>query len=391
MLVSAYACGPGDAPEAAAGWDFATAAAINHDVLVVTRRRFEPTVRAELEEGRHPRLRVVFHDLPDRWLDRKRRPVDMYWYYALWQRSFARLATQLHREDPFDVVHHVTFANDWMPCGAARLVGIPFVWGPVGGASRSPLPLARWLGPRGVLTEVARSVSTVPARRLFGDAAARRADVVVAQNADVAARFSYAKNVVLEPNISLDGLPMRIEPGVAAPKVAVFVGRLIGWKGVRLAIAAIARLAADGWTLDVYGEGPQLPQLKRLARTLGVADAVRFRGHRPRSAVLSAVASAHVLLFPSMHDQAGWAAGEASAIGVPVVCLPLGGPPLLAERNAHVASDRGDVAGNLAGAIREAAAHGGTPHDRWSRARLPGLVDAWYRLAVESREQGGVG
>ena len=54
VLVSAYACGPGDEPEAAAGWAFARAAARSHQVHVITRHRFAPAVAAEL--ARDPEL-----------------------------------------------------------------------------------------------------------------------------------------------------------------------------------------------------------------------------------------------------------------------------------------------------------------------------------------------
>src|SRR4051794_24051671 len=40
VLISAYAFGPSDESEASAGWRFALAAAVDHDVWVLTRRRF---------------------------------------------------------------------------------------------------------------------------------------------------------------------------------------------------------------------------------------------------------------------------------------------------------------------------------------------------------------
>jgi glycosyltransferase involved in cell wall biosynthesis len=38
---------------------------------------------------------------------------------------------------------------------------------------------------------------------------------------------------------------------------------------------------------------------------------------------------ADVLLFPSMHEDAGWVVAEAAASGLPAVALDRGGPPLL--------------------------------------------------------------
>jgi glycosyltransferase involved in cell wall biosynthesis len=57
---------------------------------------------------------------------------------------------------------------------------------------------------------------------------------------------------------------------------------------------------------------------------------VVFRGWVPREQVLEFIRrDAAVLLFPSLHDQAGWIVGEALTLGLPAVCLDRGGPPAL--------------------------------------------------------------
>ena len=391
VLVSAYACGPGDEPEAAAGWAFARAAARSHQVHVITRRRFAPAVDAAL--ARDPELArnltVEYLDLSERLLALKRRGSDVYWYYVLWQRALARRAAELHRATPFDVGHHVTFANDWLPCGLARVRTLPVVWGPVGGATVVPLRLVRWLGLRGAATELLRALITAPLRGAWGDTAARRAAVVVAQNETVAHRFRRARHVVVEPNAALDDLSEHVlsrqaqvaeaEDSAPRPLRAVFVGRLLGLKGGRLAIEALAR--TPGWELHLYGDGYERARLERLAERRDVTGRTVFHGHRPRAEVLSAVAGCDAMLFPSMHDQAGWAAAEASALGRPVVCLPLGGVPLMAGVNARLAELRGDVVAHLADRLAETATHPGTPSDRWSTSRLPDVVERLYGTA----------
>lgn len=384
VLISAYACGPDMGPEASAGWALARAAAATSDVWVITRERF----RDALERARSAdptlaaHVTVVHIDPPARITRWKRRGWDLYWYYVLWQRLAGRTAASLHTEIGFDVVHHVSFANDWLPCGVARL-GIPLVWGPVGGASRVPLkPLARWLGVRGTITEVARAALTALPRAVWGDAAARRAALVVAQNPDVAHRFRRARQVVVEPNAAFSG-EIPVHRGSPSGRTAVFAGRLLAWKGAALAIAALAQPAAADWRLVLLGEGYELPRLRRLARALDLGDRVEFRGHVSREETLQTLATADALLFPSMHDQAGWIVGEASAMGMPVVCLDLGGPPVLADVNAHVvAVGPPDLPGRLAGALRDSGARPARRHGRWDASRLPTLVDTWYTIAT---------
>lgn len=384
ILISAYACGPDQGPEASAGWAVARAAAETGDVWILTRERFREALSAALAASPElaSRVTVVHIDLPDRILRWKRRGWDLYWYYALWQRLAGRTAARLHAELSFDVAHHVTFANDWMPCGVAGL-GIPLVWGPVGGASRVPIRALRpWLGMRGTATEIARTVLTALPRAVWGDAAARRAALVVAQNPDVAHRFRRARQVVVEPNAAFqEEIPSH--RGSETGRVAVFAGRLLAWKGAALAIETIAQPAADGWRLLILGEGYEKARLKRLAARLGVTERVDFRGHLPREETLQTLATSDALLFPSMHDQAGWIVGEASTMGLPVVCLDLGGPPTLADVNARVVpATAPDLPGRLAQALRETSTAPGRPHRRWAADRLPATVRDWYARAL---------
>ena len=389
VLISAYGCGPGEGSEPGAGWAFARATATHSEVWVITRRRFEPAISAELaaDASLRERLHVVYHDV-DAALRFKRRHRDVYWYYPLWQRGVARIARRLHAEVGFDVAHHVTFAADWQPCGLARLRDVPLVWGPVGGATYQPWPLMRWLGWRGIAAELNRSVLSRAARRLWGDPAAARAALVVALNQDVARRFGRERAVVVEPNIALDDVPVRhraVRRPSPVPPRAVFVGRLVPWKGARLAVTVLAHPSAREWHLDVIGAGPDAEPLRRMITRLGLQDRVRLLGQQPRADVLTALATADAMLFPSMHDSAPWVVGEASAAGCPVVCLDHGGPPLLADINAHPVPPRGDVIGALAAALAECRDVPGTPTQRWSAARLPDLTAGWYDAVQSSR------
>lgn len=331
-------------------------------------------------------LKLVHIDLPDRVRALWRHDWDMYWYYVLWQRLLTKKAMDLHSAIRFDVLHHVTFANDWLPCGLASVPGVPLVWGPVGGASHIPYwKLKRWLGARGLATEIARDLMTSFPRRIWGDRTAQRAALVIAQNPDVAARFERFAPTTVQPNASLDPVtsdisspPGQREVDNSKQKLAVFAGRLMGLKGVRLALDTIAHPLCQDWRLRIYGAGYDLKALRLRAQRLSIANRVEFVGHRPRSEVLAAFRQADALLFPSMHDQAGWVVAEASSLGCPVVCLPLGGPPLLAEPNGFVASLNGDIVANVANQLVAAGKARGQQHNLWTVDRLPALVSGWY-------------
>lgn len=109
----------------------------------------------------------------------------------------------------------------------------------------------------------------------------------------------------------------------------VMVGRLEPEKGFDVGISAMAPLLREhGLRLIVLGIGPGLGSLRRLARSLGVQDHVRFRGALPHPESLAAMARALVVLVPSTKIEGfGLVAAEAGALGVPVVASRIGGLP----------------------------------------------------------------
>lgn len=83
----------------------------------------------------------------------------------------------------------------------------------------------------------------------------------------------------------------------------VTVGRLIPGKKMSDVIKAFSEVNKR-WgdsSLTVLGEGPLLGDLKKLARTLGVEDAVFFPGHVSHERVLKELKSADVFLFMSAY------------------------------------------------------------------------------------------
>jgi glycosyltransferase involved in cell wall biosynthesis len=388
VLLSAYACRPTGGSEPGAGWAWAKAAARDHDVWLLTRGKFAHEIAEELAIRPVPSLTVVPLELPKWLLNLRRRPADVYWYYPLWQGLARRTARQLHAEHSFDVIHHLTFATDWMPAGVVEKSSAKVIWGPVGGSTTAPLSMAHWLGPRGLMAELVRRACTGLRRRTIGRTLAQNADLVVAQNNDEAESFrKYAREVVVQPNVAISRFTASgpYEPFTPGVKTALFGGRLIPWKGVLLAISALARPEAADWELRVIGDGPDWGRAERLALQLGVRDRVEFMGQLPREEVLAAMFRADALLAPALREAAGWAVTEALASGCPVVCLDRGGPSVIVGPGEGVAvSWRGDVVGELANGL--ASLRGRiTPVDRWGPDRLPDILATWYSPARVSR------
>lgn len=385
VLVSAYACEPGRGSEPGAGWTWALAAGRRHDVVVLTRANNRPAIERALRDVAEPRPRFVYVDLPGWARSWKRGGRGLRTYYVLWQLAALRAGRRLHRERPFDVVHHLTFANVWLPA-PTWLVPAPFVLGPVGGGPQVPLRLYRALGIRGAAHEaalvVARRLSSLnPLVRLGW----RRASVVLVQNDETLRRLprGVRRKAVIRPNPCVPPMPPR---GRQRPwPTAVYAGRLVPWKGVAVAVEALCSLPE--WTLLIVGEGPDRMRLERLVQRAGLGTRVGFAPWLPREELWAEVARATALVVPSLREDASFAAAEAQALGVPVAAFDHGGPAALAAAPGarfELAPLRSgsSAAADLAAALRRTAA-AEPPSADFGAEQLAAELTRVYRRATE--------
>jgi len=371
ILAIAYTCVPGAGSEPGVGWTWARILAGIGDVVVLTRpiRGFPVDLAGaarEMPEG--DRIRFVEIDLPA-WFTRvvdggnARAPRLQRLQYLAWLIIALRAARRLHRRSRFDLVWHLTFANAWLG-SFGPWVGPPFVFGPVGGGVTPPWRIVPSLGVRGAAFEIVRvivrelSVHLNPLARR----SVRHSDLILTQNEDTQRWLPRegGRHAVVFPNAVLEVTPEERRPR-SGPPTALFVGRLISWKGVHLAIRAIARLPE--WRLLIAGDGREESALRRLAVDLGLADRVQFLGWLERDEVFRLMSEeADALIFPSLHDEAGMVVAEARAIGLPVVCLDRGGPPSLGGHGVEPAGLETTV-DRLASAVEEVRRQPPEPSD----------------------------
>jgi glycosyltransferase involved in cell wall biosynthesis len=114
----------------------------------------------------------------------------------------------------------------------------------------------------------------------------------------------------------------RAEPRPARERTRLlFLARLVATKGLRDTIRAVAILAKEGRavTLDVVGDGPERAPAEALARELGVADRVRFRGHVPEAETAAFYLTSGMLVFPTEREGFSMTIFQALAAGLPIL------------------------------------------------------------------------
>ena len=331
ILISAYACEPERGSEPGCGWNWSCAAARSHDVWVLTRANNRPGIEVALAARPQQRLHFVYVDLPLWARFWKRGGLGVRIYYVLWQVAAARAARRLHKAHEFDVVHHLTFANMWLPA-LVCMARAPFVLGPIAGGQRVPLQLYPALGLRGMMSELLvlalRGLNRVNPLVRIGWA---RAALILVNNDETLGALprKHRNKTVLRSNASVERAILSRPPAEDGGSLALCAGRLNRFKGISIVIEAMRMTPT--WRLVVAGDGPDRRRLERLARRNGLDGRVTFAGWLTQERLWEQVASARALVLPSLKEGASFVAAEAQALGVPVVAFDRGGPAALAR------------------------------------------------------------
>ena len=385
ILLSAYACEPDKGSEPGLGWMWATHLAVQgHDVWVITRTANQAAIECALHSPHPPNLHFVYCDLPRRARGWKKFPGALYLYYFVWQWLAYRQARRLHRVHRFDCVHHVTFVSLRAPSFMGWL-GIPFVFGPVSGGERVPWALRRKMSWSAQAFELARDCANLVTR--FDPllrSAFKVADRIYVTSRDSLRLVPAAcrEKCVVQLAIGISrrqlGFSRRKIPSYGPQLRCLYVGRLLEWKGLHLALLAVQRAAEQGVPvhLTLIGDGPARRGLQLSALQLGVAEQIEWIPWLPHDEVQRLFHQHHVFLFPSLRDSGGMAMLEALAHGLPVVCTDLGGPGVIAtNRCGRVVSTAGKTNDAIA---NEIARH------LQDLARNPGLLEG---LSIHARRR----
>lgn len=184
--------------------------------------------------------------------------------------------------------------------------------------------------------EIVRQSALRPAYDVVASKLLARADVVHVASDALAKRITllgavrervwvipYVVDISAFSHTTDRPIAARIRAWAAGEPIALFVGRLVYYKGVDVLLEALvgSRLRAV-----IVGDGPLLARLQARAAALGVAPRVLWLGALSDADLPGAYAAADVFALPSVAPSEGFGIVqvEAMAAGVPVVSTRLG-------------------------------------------------------------------
>ena len=234
--------------------------------------------------------------------------------------SGIRTGNKLLESEQFDLI------NTWfaIPSGVtggwiARKSGVPHVLTVIGGDIYDP---SKWYSPH-----------RFPVSGRAVQWALNRADTCVAISTDIADRTKKHFRV----DGSIDVIPLGIrkpefksatrqELGMDPErKYIVTVGRLVRRKDYPTLIRALKELDRSDTDLVMIGDGPQQANLAELAKELGMADRVHFRGFVSNELKYQLLSNSDLFVLASLHEGFGVVYLEAMFCGLPIIAANTGG------------------------------------------------------------------
>jgi glycosyltransferase involved in cell wall biosynthesis len=248
--------------------------------------------------------------------------------YRSWQKAAYRKALELHREQPFEVVHQLNMIGYREP-GFLWKLGVPFVWGPVGGTENAPLRFASVLGAKGFIFNLMRTPLNLLQLRCsprVRSAVAKSNQLIAATSGTRAAILKiYRKDSVVIPETGADAqqAPLSTKHNdCGAPLRMVWSGLHIARKALPLLLRAVASYPVKfKWHLDVLGEGPLTKSWKDLAIRLGVASHITWHGWLEHRTALQIMERGDLFVLTSLQEANTTVVMEAFSKGLPVICL----------------------------------------------------------------------
>jgi glycosyltransferase involved in cell wall biosynthesis len=289
-------------------------------------------------EALFPNDRDRIHFIQDKWFDRLMWRLGRYLprriaeatvgtltvlVNQLIQRRVAKALIAAHK---INLIHQPIPVSPRAPSFICKL-GVPVVIGPMNGGMEYPPALScneSWLTRISVaLTRRGANLVNhlVPGKKL--------ADILLVANQRTRLALpSCARGKVVEiaengVDIELWTLPSERSRDEDSARF-IFIGRLVDWKRLDLAIRALADV--PGARMDVVGDGPMRAEWTALAARLHLGERVSFVGWLPQRECARYLRSAMGLLLPSVYECGGAVVLEALAMGVPTIATAWGGP-----------------------------------------------------------------
>jgi glycosyltransferase involved in cell wall biosynthesis len=253
-------------------------------------------------------------------------PVLYYLGYKYWQKSAFSKAKKLHKIENFDVVHQLTQISFREPGYSCKL-GIPFFWGPTGGASTLPKGIYKALPWQFKILENVRSFSNIYKFNFVPRfiKANRNASIIYAFSKEDANRLKKrAKGqvkIMLDVGTHSHSKNSISDTGDSSVLRGIWCGRLTDYKAPSILLNALAlsQLTREKIKFKIIGSGSLERSLIKMAEDLNLNNIewIKEVNHRE---IFELMKHADLFVHTSLREATSSVIPEALSMALPVIC-----------------------------------------------------------------------
>lgn len=340
IIISAFACDPTQGSEPGNGWSWAGGIAQRgYFVHLITTSRSKNSIENELITLPYKdRIKVHYINHSKFWAKAYYwNFITMYLAYWLWQKKIYKYIVKNIDTNKVDFIHHVTWGSLKIGTQLYKLRK-PLLFGPVGGGQLTPLNYKEYLGDdywkeklRNILGKIVIKYNP------FSKGVLKNAQILVTNMDTLKLVSSLSKNqpvLVFDAAINESLLQTILKRNNRQNQKVTFlwVGRIFGFKGLRLIIEAISLLDktyTDKLELIIVGDGPDKENISKLVKLYNIDKQVKFIGMIPYEQVKGYYELSDVFIYTSLRDSFPGQILEAQLFGLPVITLDLHGQSLM--------------------------------------------------------------
>jgi len=324
IAVIAYSCQPDKGSEPGIAWDFITEMANRgHKISVFTK---SDKINFIANTGLANKVKFYFVKSSN-FPYKSRLSAARIIHYCLWNISCFFYFKKSFSPNDFDLVHHVTFVNDWTPSVGAFL-GIPFVLGPIGRHPKLPMRYLREQGTSILLRETLRNLC----RKVVGlmdpltHFTQKNATTIFVINESLV-KPKFKKKTYVLPAVAIQSLNLKLQSATKkSDKIfrLYWAGNFLYWKGPRLAISAYLeakKILGTAIELHMFGTGSEFKMIEAENK---LEEGLFFHGVLPQPEFIEKARSMDMFLYPSF-EGGGLVVLEALMAGKPVLGINYGG------------------------------------------------------------------
>ena len=336
ILVMAYAISPYRGSEYAVAWNYVTHMSKENNLTVLygtSDNHIGETDTLDKYLNEHPVENVRFIAVKPstlanllNWPNRHNLLVYTFYYaYQAWHKQAYGVAKELLKHEKFDLVHYVGMIGYREP-GYLWKLGLPYVWGPVGGANNAPRQLMKHMPLMGCIKLAFRSVANTiqfyTKRRL--KKALKATDVLLTATSENQHKFKgvHHKDSICIPENCITGKILLDESKFdnSSKYNIIIIGRLDANKSVGTLLEALTLVTKrDMLHVDIVGDGPLRDSLQKFACEHGLDGLITWHGQLPRAEAVKVFNSAHLHVITSVSEGNPTTIWEAMSYGVPTM------------------------------------------------------------------------